>query len=378
MGLCLLCMSPTAKAADWRYTPTLVVRGLHDSNIRLSDPETSTYGGAVTGSLLLQRRTEVSSSDISGKVTARRYSSDAELNRVDREFSVAHSIQGARWTGNGSFDYLSDSTLTTLYDFFGQPVDINTARKRRDLNLSAGYQIDERSKFSLAGEYQQTGYDRAALLGLSNTDYASLTARYDRNIGERLLFYSSTSSIQLKDRTFTGVTDDTSVILGGQYRLSEVATLQLYAGVERARYEVDWRPGIPVTHDTGITYGLVWSRQWEKGQLKLSVDSRRRPSSDGQLDQERTATLDGDYHTGERSKLTFTATSQHRKQGSASSVFVARDYYSAATGWSWHWSRTMTIGALATERWLGTTNSTARRSASFELYLNWTGLAREL
>lgn len=362
-----------ALGAQWYAAPALQLQSGYDQNPRflISNP-VSTEVFDLMPSLELGARAARWGGRVIGAVHLRRYPGLSELNRNDNSVNVFshYDTQRLSWQLDGSYAQRSllgetrpQGVQTGLVQFQSQ-VATGTA------SPSLTWQITPTDLLQFAYTFQNTSYQDAALLGLSNFRYQSGAVTYQHDFSPRLQvfgtpsysmfevpasgFQSRTAGLQLGITRLFSPTLSATVAVGGRRTQAQgVQTVPLGYIIYFGQLIPIGFKSVDVTSlSTGITVNASVTKRLERGSLSASFTRALSPSGLG--GEVETNVLKLDLKRPFTPRLAgFVSLHLLRARSVGTSVSTAGDHDWArfSPGLRWRWTRRASVALTYAFSW---------------------------
>jgi len=312
--------SSLAVRADWFFQPAATLRLAYEENANLTesnrinstryDVEASAAGGS---------RTERSRILFGLTAGASRFPGNSSLNsdnlsaRIDAAYRLTE-VDSLDFGGTYERTTSRTSELTTTGNIQGNvPLNIYT------LGPSWTHQLTGRASVSLGYTYTNARYQQDAT-GLINYDQQEIRASLGYRLTERMafngtlntVFYNPSTSGSLEAGAGVGSTTAPSytgyaATLGLSYAISETLAARVFVGPEQINSESnDGQTGGQGT-SMSVTYGINLSKQFQRSELALALQSNAVPTGGGQPLSQVRFTIGYGYAVTPRLRITIPA-----------------------------------------------------------------------
>jgi hypothetical protein len=260
-------------AAQWSSSADVRVSVLAEDNPGLAATSRGTSGsGEATVGFNVERSTERFDMHVAPRVSARRYSDDAGLDREEYRMDGGLDWRGERMRWLGDVWLSRESTLTSELGSTGL-TQANLLRRERRVSLSPMFQLSERTSLQMGATVEDVDYSDRSLAALNGYVRSTASASLGRALGELLRGSLSVTGSLLQPGGGGEDSRDQSASFGLQWQGSQIALLQVSAGVSRVE-----RAGV---HRLGRTFGLGLQRQFRKASFSLDANRGLEPVGTG-------------------------------------------------------------------------------------------------
>lgn len=288
-SICVTCvwmLSSTANAADWEFVPTAEAKIDYQTNRRLTlSPHEAVWAESGSGSISIERNTEVSTFRLQPMLTVTRVPRDKDLNSDGQLVNSGYRVQTPRGRWQLDANYTRDTTLTSELEDTGL-LQVRKRRNRWSLNPTGSFSLTQRTQVQGGVSYTNTRYQNAALTGLA--DYQSTAMNWSGvyRTGERSDISLGMEASWLNAETPGTDSTEHGFRAGWHWDRTESQRLSVSVG----RYSVEYQGG---NAETGVLTNLDWQGKGEVDQWAVAVSRSIAPSGAGILI--RRDQISGDY-----------------------------------------------------------------------------------
>ena len=245
MLLCLFCTPLPAMAQDITLVPSLDIRGEYDDNVLFERTnEIDDYLAMIGPALSLDYASELLNLESIIGVDFLRYADQTDLNTENERYELNGGYRfKERWTLNGNFSYIKDTTLESELQETGL-VNVREDRHRYNAGGGLSYQVSELSDMNINYIHTKTDFD---FVGNVDYDYDAITLSHNRRLENERDIITLQPSYSTRESEVSDV-DNYGLSFGWSHSFSETSQLRAFLGArytevrfgdERQDYE-DW------------------------------------------------------------------------------------------------------------------------------------------
>lgn len=365
-ALAALAAAPGSRAAEWRFSPTVEVGVMSDSNLRLDEDEgrARVEGGFASGRFEVRAATPLAQLSIVPRVEAT-YFPASEDHDEDYVNGGATVLWVRRWrTGASRFqaDYDDSSTITGNRpdadrpdegglgepDQQGDSGSLAVRNRMRTVYLreTLQFNVSDRDALELSAGFFDRRFDRQSVDEDVSFTALSGSLGWARQVSERSILGIRARVLRFDPELIPVITTHVGAEAEWRYRVSERVESYVRAGASRASFDVSGGPGRPDRN--AFVGGAGGSWQLRVSRVFLDLTRTIDPNSAG-VTVERTQArfrLDRDFSPRARGSLAVRFIADDGAEG-----FNERRYVVASVGAEWRFTRAWSVAGRFDHRW---------------------------
>jgi hypothetical protein len=327
----------SARAAEWRYIPTVLVQSSHDDNLALlpADPRSVTTNSVEAAADIAARDTAFEF-DFKPRLRTLRFSDNQQVDRTDPFADIDFKLRNERQSWSIGGQYARESTLSSEFENTGF---VQTDVDRTQSGWSTGYvrQLGERGTYNFSAADVSVHYDKGFLSPLVDYSYRQIQTGYGRALDARSTLRIDVVAGSLSTEAWSDPVNNATLTASWAHQFSEVML---------ARVGLGWfavqRKGDNTPDSGGYALSFAVERAFDEWHLTVQGGRNLQPGGYGTLVREDRVDAHAERRLSERLSLGATLVAGRMLNEDLRLASDDRRYSYATFDVRWHWRPQLT------------------------------------